>query len=355
MSRNRQIPLLQKNVDLQPYNTLKVPAKADQMAVIRKKSHLEWLFHQKFLDNGYWILGEGSNVLLRGRLKRLVLRNEIDFLEILEDGSQKVLLKAGGGMNWHRLVEACVARGWGGIENLALIPGTVGAGPIQNIGAYGVELEERFVSLEAFDLQNGRFLEFEKQACRFGYRDSVFKREFKGRYFITSVTLQLNKSPHEIRRSYRSLDDKLKNEGIEKPGIRDIFDAVVSIRTEKLPDPKDLGNAGSFFKNPVVNRAAGDRLQKAWPEMPVYPAGDSQVKIPAGWLIEKTGWKGKRVGNTGTYDNQALVIVNHGGATGEEIWTLARSIQASVHEKFGIDLVPEVNIIEDNDNQSVSH
>jgi UDP-N-acetylmuramate dehydrogenase len=243
------------------------------------------------------------------------------------------------------VVRWAVQQNLGGIENLALIPGTTGAAPIQNIGAYGVELESVFDELRAFDMKTGEFVTFSKEECRFGYRDSVFKRELRGRMIVTSVRLKLQPSPHTIVQNYYALKNRFQEEGIENPGIRDVFDAVVAIRSSKLPDPKSLGNAGSFFKNPVVEPELFHRIRQENPKMPSFPAPGGKVKIPAGWLIEQAGWKGRRIGNVGTYKNQALVIVNHGGATGDEIAKHADRIRASVAETFGIELVPEVNII----------
>mgnify|MGYP006272865665 CR=1 FL=1 len=233
----------------------------------------------------------------------------------------------------------------GGIENLALIPGTMGAAPIQNIGAYGVELREVFTSLTAFNLQTGSFETFDAAACEFGYRDSVFKRRLRGKVIICDVSMRLTASHHNLNLAYSGLSRHLSEKGIETPSIRDIFDAVVEIRRSKLPDPGDIGNAGSFFKNPVLEREEFNRLESEYPDVPSYKIGANEYKVPAAWLIEKAGWKGKQVGNVGTYENQALVLVNHGEASGREIYDHARNIRASVLQIFGIDLHPEVNIV----------
>lgn len=336
---------IRHNVSLKPYNTLGVDAVADQFIAVSKSSDLHVLFQNKLLNDNIIVLGSGSNILFRGRVNQLVLKNEIQFLEIVDESEKQIIIKSGGGNNWHELVTACVKNGWGGIENLALIPGTVGAAPIQNIGAYGVELHDRFISLEAFNLNSGEIEIYEKADCRFGYRDSIFKNELKNKLVILSVTLVLSKPPHSINGEYQSLKEWLKNNEIHNPTISDIFNGVVEVRTMKLPNPSDLGNAGSFFKNPVISTSDFAQLQARFLTVPSYRVGRDQVKVPAGWLIEKTGWKGKRVGNAGTYKNQALVIVNHGGATGEEIWNLAKRIQESVQKKFGIELIPEVNVI----------
>lgn len=342
---NTAYPEILKNINLRPYNTLQVNAIADQFTVITEPDHLKQLYLHGHLKNHVWVLGGGSNVLFLGQIKPLVLKNEIRFLTIVKETDSHVIIEAGGGNDWHELVTRCVDNDWGGIENLALIPGTVGAAPIQNIGAYGVELKDVFRSLFAFDLLTGEFITFYKKECGFGYRDSVFKREEKGRFVILSVTLELKKPPHNIKDSYQSLETWLKTQMIQTPGIRDIYRGVVEIRTQKLPDPADLGNAGSFFKNPVVAESKLDELKKKYQSVPSFPSGDELVKIPAGWLIEQTGWKGRRMGNVGTYENQALVIVNHGEATGDEIWKLALKIRDSVRKEFGIELVPEVNVV----------
>jgi len=339
------------NVNLKPYNTLGIEAIAEKFLIFEKAAQLPQLYFENFLDDEVWVLGGGSNVLFSNRVKPLIIKNEVNFLEVLEQDAETVTIKAGGGMDWHKLVSYCVQNEWGGIENLALIPGTVGAAPIQNIGAYGVELRDVFLSLEAFDMQSGVFRDFNKAACGFAYRESIFKREFRGRFIITSVTLKLQKPPYTVNREYKSLDEWLKTKQIDSPSLSDIFNGVVEIRMSKLPDPADLGNAGSFFKNPVIGKDILEELRRKYPEMPHYPMNNKSAKVPAGWLIEKAGWKGRRVGRVGTYENQALVIVNHGGATGNEIWVLAQKISESVKQLFGIDLVPEVNIVGQADEQ----
>lgn len=249
----------------------------------------------------------------------------------------------GGGEVWHEFVLWAVAKDYGGLENLSLIPGTVGASPIQNIGAYGVELKDVFVRLKALNLTTGKLRSFNHTACQFGYRDSIFKRQEKGKWCITSVVFSLRKSPHRLNISYGDISKTLESSGITKPGIDDISRAVVQIRTSKLPDQAKIGNCGSFFKNPETERAVLDQILETYPQAPHYRLPDGRVKIPAGWLIEQCGWKGKRVGNTGCYERQALVLVNHGGATGEEVKNLAKTIVESVVEKFGVRLEAEVN------------
>ena len=336
---------ISENVDLSGYNTLGVKATARQFLEVEVEDHLKSLYKSGFFsENTPFILGGGSNILLLNNLDQPVLRVSIPGIEVTGETEEMVTVKAGAGVNWHTFVEWCVDHNYGGVENLALIPGTVGAAPIQNIGAYGTELDQVFESLTAFFIESGEFKTFNGEECRFGYRDSIFKQELKGKVVVTSVSLKLTKGDHRLNTNYRSLAEYLQEAGISKPGIRDIFEAVITIRKSKLPDPSLIGNAGSFFKNPVVNIEVHDRLKNSYSEMPSYKVDEQQMKIPAGWLIEKAGWKGKRVGNVGTYENQALVIVNFGGADGEEIYNHALTIKESVSEKFGIDLVPEVNI-----------
>ncbi|MDX1618522.1 MAG: UDP-N-acetylmuramate dehydrogenase [Balneolaceae bacterium] len=339
-------PELKKNHSLKAYNTLGVEARASRFASIESEEQLTGFLAGPGQGGGdLFVLGGGSNVLFVGNYEGTVLHIAIEGIEVVREDTDHVWIRAGAGENWHRTVQYCVKQGWGGIENLSLIPGTVGAAPIQNIGAYGVELREVFDSLSAIHIESAEKRFFDRQACRFGYRDSIFKNELKGEYIITTVTLRLSKVP-ELNTSYGAIRSKLLEKGIDRPTVRDISDVVIEIRNSKLPNPNDLGNAGSFFKNPMIKRERYEELKRRYPEIPGYPSEDGeQVKVPAGWLIEETGWKGKRVGNTGTYRQQALVIVNHGGATGAEIFQLAEQIRNSVRETFGIDLVPEVNII----------
>ncbi|NGP86804.1 UDP-N-acetylmuramate dehydrogenase [Fodinibius halophilus] len=337
--------LVDSNVDLQPYNTLHISAVAQHFAAIKTPSHLkEVLNHPRAKENNLLVLGGGSNMLFTGDFNGLVLHIEIEGREVVKETQDNIWLKVGAGENWHQTVRYCVEQGWGGIENLSLIPGTVGAAPIQNIGAYGVELEEVFEELEAVNLVSGEKQRFNKADCQFGYRDSIFKNELKGQVIVTEVVLKLSKKP-ELNTSYGAIQTELEKREISKPTIKDISDIVIDIRNSKLPDPKEIGNAGSFFKNPIVDRSIFDQIKENYPQAPGYDMGNDKIKVPAGWLIEEAGWKGKAVGNTGTYRQQALVIVNHGGATGQEILALAKMIQASVAKEFKIDLVPEVNII----------
>jgi len=342
-------PEIVKDQSLTAYNTLGVKARADRFVSIRSEEQLKKILTLPELDTlPRFVLGGGSNVLFIGSFSGLVIHMAIEGIETVKEDEDHVWVRVGAGENWHQFVMYCVEMGWGGVENLSLIPGTVGAAPIQNIGAYGVELSEVFDSLSALHAETAETRIFEGAECRFGYRDSIFKNELKGKYIITRVTLRLSKNP-VLNTSYGTIRSKLEEKGIGDPTIRDVSDAVIEIRNSKLPDPSNLGNAGSFFKNPVIADSRFEELKRRYPEMPGYPVEDGnggRVKVPAGWLIEETGWKGKKVGHAGTYRQQALVIVNHGGATGEEILELAEKIRNSVQETFGIELVPEVNIID---------
>lgn len=291
-----------------------------------------------------YVLGGGSNVLFAGDFPGLVLLNRIGGIRIEEEDGGEVLLSAGGGVNWHELVLWTLNHHIYGLENLSLIPGTVGAAPIQNIGAYGVELRDVFHSLQAVELATGEMHTFGPKACEFGYRDSVFKRERKGDFFITRVFLRLSRKPR-LNLTYGAIGKTLAGMGVSDPSPKDVSRAVVHIRQSKLPDPAQIGNAGSFFKNPEVPVEVFDRLREQFPDIVSYPLPGGRVKVPAGWLIERAGWKGRRIGNTGCYDHQALVIVNYGGATGAEIWAHARRVADSVEETFGLRLHPEVNVV----------
>jgi UDP-N-acetylmuramate dehydrogenase len=341
------IPIEQRNIDLAPYNTLGVQAKAQIFYTIAEAEQLKTLSNKGlFREKSPFILGGGSNILIKSDLKQPVLKILIPGIEVIDVNDREVWVKAGAGVVWHDLVRFCVENGYGGIENLALIPGTTGAVPIQNIGAYGVELKDVFQSLSAFIPKTGDMKVFKAEECKFGYRDSIFKNQLKGKVIVTDVTLRLEKSPHKIEDSYYALRQYFESENVTQPTIQDVYDAVVSIRRSKLPDPALIGNAGSFFKNPIVSKEVYENLKNEFSDIPSFPADQNRVKIPAGWLIEQAGWKGKKVGNVGTYKNQALVLVNHGGATGEEVYEHAMNIQESVKSLFGIELVPEVNVIE---------
>jgi UDP-N-acetylmuramate dehydrogenase len=337
---------VQENVDLLPYNTFKLSAFARHFTIVRTFQEAQTLFQSDlFTKNKFLILGGGSNVLLTKDFDGLVIKNEIGGIEKVSENDKTVMLKAGSGENWHTLVMYCVARELGGIENLSLIPGTVGAAPMQNIGAYGVEIKEVIHNVEAIELKTGKVRTFQNHECRFGYRESIFKQELKDQYFISSITLTLTKKDHHFNISYGSIEEVLKEQKVQKVSVQAISEAVIDIRQKKLPDPKIIGNAGSFFKNPSVEKSFFDALKKDFPTLPSFPGEKNMIKIPAAWLIEQSGWKGKTLENIGVHKHQALVLVNYGGGEGKKIWALALAIQASVKEKFNITLHPEVNVI----------
>lgn len=338
---------IKQGKDLRKLNTLGLPSVAAKFVEITNSVQLKALFDSHFFKHSDpFILGGGSNVLLKKHLDRPVVKMSIPGIDIIHENSRRVTVRIGAGEQWHDVVTWAVSHGFGGIENLALIPGTTGAAPIQNIGAYGVELEQVFEELELFHLSTGTFQTMKRESCNFGYRDSIFKGELKGKVIITSVTLTLYSDGYSLNTEYSSLHRFLEAKKIFNPHLKDIFEAVITIRQSKLPAPEQLANAGSFFKNPIISESFFQKLKEGYPEVPFYKISENEYKIPAGWLIEEAGWKGKRVGNVGTFENQALVIVNYGGATGDEVLAHATRIMKSVKEKFGIALIPEVNIVE---------
>ena len=334
-----------KNYSLSRLNTFGIGAFAKFFAEVGSEEELKGLFADPvFKENKKFFLGGGSNILFTKNFDGMVIFNQIKGIEILEEEKDETaVIKSMSGVIWHDLVTFTTERGYWGLENLSLIPGTVGAAPMQNIGAYGAELREVLQSVEAFNIATGIKRIFSREECELGYRDSIFKNKLKNQYFISAITLKLHKIEKK-NLTYKVLSDYLDKNKINVRSPKDISDAVSSIRKSKLPDPRLIGNAGSFFKNVFVTKDKFEDLVKIYPDMPHFEE-DEEVKIPAGWLIEQCGWKGKRVGNAGVHEKQALVLVNHGGATGEEIVELANKIIASVKEKFGLKLVPEVNIV----------
>ncbi|MEZ4920035.1 MAG: UDP-N-acetylmuramate dehydrogenase [Saprospiraceae bacterium] len=332
-----------KNHSLKQLNTFGIEAHAEQFATIHSPDELVRLIQHRSLP--IFILGGGSNLLLCDDLPWLVVHNQIKGIEIIRRFKNRVWVKIGGGENWHQFVLWALKNGLGGVENLSLIPGTVGASPVQNIGAYGVEIQDVFIRLEAIDLKTGKRKTFSKKACEFGYRASVFKSIYKGAYCITSVTLSLTSQHHKLHTSYGAIREELTKNNVPNPGIADISRAVIAIRSSKLPDPAELGNSGSFFKNPVVSQSHFAQIQASYPDMPFYRIDAESVKIPAAWLIQTCGWKGKRIGAVGSHHIQPLVLVNHGGASGREVKQFAMDLIASIEKKFGITLVPEVNLL----------
>lgn len=337
-----------ENVQLQTYNTFHLDTRARYFAEINTEEDILDAIESGKLkmlsEYGLLILGGGSNVLFTRDYDGLVLH--INNKGIVSDtvAHDSVIVTANAGENWHNFVIWCIEQGYGGLENLSLIPGNVGSCPIQNIGAYGVEVKNSFYSLTAIDRNTGELKVFSKEDCQFGYRDSIFKHEQKGKMIIWSVTFNLSKKP-ETHLEYGAIKQELLNMGIEFPGIADISKAVCNIRQSKLPDPELLGNAGSFFKNPTVEQKFAEKLKDSFPNLVAFPNGENKVKLAAGWLIEQCGWKGFREGNIGVHQNQALVIVNYGNAKGSDILSLAHRIRNSVYEKFGVKLEMEVNVI----------
>jgi UDP-N-acetylmuramate dehydrogenase len=339
--------MLEANFDLKPYNTFGISAKCRYFGRFSSAEQLKSALKEvKLLNLPLMILGGGSNILLTKDYEGIVLRNEIKGFEIISETENEVIVRSGAGESWHEFVMKCLENNLAGIENLSLIPGSVGASPMQNIGAYGIEVKDVFHSLEALQIDSSIILSFDKTACEFGYRESVFKRKLKDQYIITSVEFRLQKEAN-VNTSYGAINDELEAKGISNPTIRDVSNAVIAIRQSKLPDPKEIGNAGSFFKNPVVENIVVEDLLKKYPDMPNYPdrMNPNLTKLPAGWLIEKAGFKGMRIENYGVHAKQALVLVNYGGSTGKDIYDLSTNILATIKEKFGVDLEREVNII----------
>ena len=330
------------NISLKPYNTFGIDVKAENFIAVSSLKELKEVFLLKEYPTKF-ILGGGSNMLLTKDVDDLVVNINLKGKEIISENGNTTLVKVKAGENWHEFVLWALSQNLGGVENLSLIPGNVGTAPIQNIGAYGVELKDVFYSCEALNTKTLEVKPFFKEECNFGYRDSYFKRN-KGEYIITSVTFKLTNTDHKLNISYGAIEAELKNKKVAHPTITDISNAVISIRKSKLPDPKELGNSGSFFKNPIINKSQFENLLATNPMMPHYVVSANEIKIPAGWLIEQCGFKGKRFGDAGVHKNQALVIVNYGNASGKELWELALSIQQSVKEKFNINIEPEVNI-----------
>ncbi len=335
---------IRENVSLKNFNTFGVEATASYFVEINHEDELTELFlDSKWLTFPRLVLGGGSNVLFTKNFEGLVIKMNIRGIEH-RISHEEVYVEAGAGESWNELVNYCVAHGFAGMENLSLIPGSVGASPVQNIGAYGVELKDVFESCQAFEISSQHKKSFVKEACGFGYRESIFKGELKDQYIITSVKFKLSLQP-KINTKYGAIEDELRKREISNPTIQDISKVVSHIRVSKLPDPSTIGNAGSFFQNPVIDFADFEKLKNKFPDVINFPAGDNKIKLAAGWLIEQCGWKGRIIGQTGTFKNQALVLVNYGQATGAEIYALSSQIIDSVYNKFGVELRREVNIL----------
>ncbi len=333
-----------ENISLKPFNSFGIEAYAKKFVAIKSESELIEVL-QKQGNSELFVLGGGSNLLLTKDINALVLHINNKGKEVLDEKGDQVIVKIQAGENWHDFVLWCIKNDFGGVENLSLIPGNVGTAPIQNIGAYGVELKDVFVACEAIELETLKIINFTKEECNFGYRNSFFKAEGKGKYVITNVTFKLSKINHNLNTSYGAIHSELNKSKINNPTLKDVSDAIIKIRQSKLPDPKEIGNSGSFFKNPVISEDHFNELKVNFPEIPSYEVSPTEIKIPAGWLIEKAGFKGKRFGDYGVHKNQALVLVNYGSANGNDIFNLSKLIQKTIKRIFNIDLEAEVNVI----------
>lgn len=334
--------MIEQNISLKKYNTFGIDATAQYFSIFNTVDELSQVLEVK--KNPTLILGGGSNILFTKNYEGLVLKNNLQGIEKINEDADHVYLKAGAGVNWHQFVLYCINNNFSGVENLSLIPGNVGASPMQNIGAYGVEIKDVFHELEAYHLTEKKIVKFGLNDCAFGYRESVFKRKYKDQFVILSVTYRLNKIP-VYNTSYGAIEQELENMGVKDLSIKSISDAVIKIRSSKLPDPKEIGNAGSFFKNPEISNAQFSMLNAQFPNIVGYALSNGNTKLAAGWLIEQCGWKGYRKGDAGCHAKQALVLVNYGNAKGNEIYSLSEEIICSVKEKFNVTLDREVNII----------
>ena len=333
-----------EHVSLKNYNTFGIEASAREFVDVTSLNDLiEVLKTHSKTDK--FVLGGGSNLLLTKNIDALVIHINNKGKEVIKEENGYVFVKIQAGENWHEFVLWCIANNFGGVENLSLIPGNVGTSPIQNIGAYGVELKDVFVECEAIHVESLESKTFKNKDCQFDYRNSIFKQKLKGQYIITNVTFKLAKDNHILKTTYGAIESELNNRNISKPTIKNVSDAVIRIRQSKLPDPKEIGNSGSFFKNPIISIDHFNELLINFPEIPSYKVSNDQIKIPAGWLIEKAGFKGKRFGDYGVHKNQALVLVNYGSSNGQDIYDLSRLIQKTISRIFNIDLEAEVNVI----------
>ncbi len=331
-----------QNQSLKNYNTFGIDAKAKEFIAVNA---IDSLIEVVGSNKDLFILGGGSNMLLTQDIQKLVVHVNLKGRAIIEENEDFVIVKAQAGENWHEFVLWCIDKGFGGIENLSLIPGNVGTTPIQNIGAYGVEIKDTLFSCEALNRKTLQIETFTNAQCQFDYRESVFKNELKEQYIITAVLFQLTKKNHAVSTTYGAIETELSKQNIQNPTLKDVSNAVIAIRQSKLPDPKELGNSGSFFKNPIISKEAYEKAKALHPDMPHYVVSENSVKVPAGWLIEQAGFKGKRFGDAGVHKNQALVLVNYGTATGREVVALSQLIQQTILAQFGIAIEAEVNII----------
>lgn len=334
--------LIQKNISLKPYNTFGIEVKASHFCNLDNEAHLIPVLKNNTLP--LFIISGGSNMLLTKNIDALVLRMNTKGIKIKKN-NDSAIVTAKAGENWHEFVQHCINNDLGGLENLSLIPGCVGSSPIQNIGAYGVELKDCFMSCKALNLETFTYETFNKTDCNFGYRDSIFKNKIKGKFIITEVTFKLSYRSHKLNTDYGAIETELKNQKIKHPNIKNVADAVIAIRKSKLPDPAVIGNSGSFFKNPIIPKKQYESLVLKFPKVPYYPVNTSLVKVPAGWLIDNAGFKGFTHKNAGVHNKQALVLINKtGNASGTEIWELAQIIQEKINDLYGIDLEAEVNV-----------
>lgn len=334
--------VIKKNISLKAYNTFGIDVKASRFVSIASLYELKQLLNS---EKDFFLISGGSNLLLTRDIERLVVHINIQGISIDHEEENTVDLTVNAGENWHEFVLWCISENYGGLENLSLIPGNVGTSPIQNIGAYGVEVKDCITKVEALEIATNKLVSFSKEACNFGYRNSIFKNEVKGKYILTSVSFRLTTKNHQLTTSYGAIENELAVQKIKIPTLKNISDAIIRIRKSKLPDPKEIGNSGSFFKNPVISKKQFLRLQKENPSIPNYPVSETEIKVPAGWLVEQSGFKGKRFGDAGVHEKQALVLVNYGSATGIEIFQLAEKIQQTVFKKFEIALEIEVNVV----------
>jgi UDP-N-acetylmuramate dehydrogenase len=335
---------IQNNFSLKKYNTFGIEAKAKQFVAVHSVEELKQILATHKTEAKF-ILGGGSNMLLTQDINALVIHIDLKGKKIIKEDNDYVWVESQAGEVWHEFVLWSIDHNLGGLENMSLIPGNVGTTPVQNIGAYGTEIKDTFVSCNTVDIATQELVTFTKAECKFGYRESIFKQEAKDKYVITSVVFKLTKRNHKINTAYGDITKELEKNNIVTPNLKEVSNAVIAIRKSKLPDPKELGNSGSFFKNPIIPKELYEKVHAQFPEMPHYVVSETEVKVPAGWLIEQAGFKGKRFGDAGIHKNQALVLVNYGNATGQEIFAVSKDIQATVLNKFGIAIEAEVNVI----------
>jgi len=335
---------IQNNFSLKKYNTFGIEAKAKQFVAVNSIEDLNTILKEHQSEPKF-ILGGGSNMLLTQDIEALVIHIDLKGKKVLKEDDNFVWVESQAGENWHEFVLWSIDQNFGGLENMSLIPGNVGTTPVQNIGAYGTEIKDTFISCDAMNIASQEMKTFTKEDCNFGYRESIFKHEAKDQFIITSVVFKLTRRDHKINTSYGDITKELEKQNVTTPSLKDVSNAVIAIRQSKLPDPAALGNSGSFFKNPIIPKEQYEKVHALHPEMPHYVVSETEVKVPAGWLIEKAGFKGKRFGDAGIHKNQALVLVNYGNATGQEILSVSRDIQATILKEFGIAIEAEVNVI----------